>query len=303
MSTPQEKPMDTKATEHQDPLVEEVHALMDYAAENGLLATEDPEVRKRMQDTLLKPLAQTVTEYQEAADADKWDKRTEILMHYAQLARLTGPVTGRSLIDTKHIRHYVWPLFVYIYVFLFLALINEGFNLWIRDIIEPEEGIRLWLVQAQRYLLDNLSPLFWGGLGSCVFLLKRLSDEARERRFDHRLLQGMHIRVWLGAILGLVVIFLYDEETFGAEAINLDAKAIAFFTGVGVKLVYGAIEKTIEQLAEKFNFAAIRRARTEEGPIRAYIEQQLAQTDPEKQPDRRKVLLEILDGLTRTRSG
>ena len=99
----------------------------------------------------------------------------------------------------------------------------------------------------QEYLLDPLSPMAWAGLGSCVYLLKRLTDIAAERQFDSAFLQGWKTRILLGAVLGGVILYIFDTDFIvGTE---FDSNGVAFLTGLGVKVVYGALEKLVDTLA------------------------------------------------------
>ena len=58
----------------------------------------------------------------------------------------------------------------------------------------------------------------------------------------------------LGGLLGLIFAYIYDPNGWlDSEHLNFDTNAIAFFTGVGVRVFYGGIEKFIDVIAEKFN--------------------------------------------------
>ena len=178
---------------------------------------------------------------------------------YSQLTKLTFPVNGRTLIDTEAFRlRYLSGLSAYTIIFFALALGNIILQNWLGDIVIPEEGRLRCLYNFYAYILDPLSPFIWGGLGSCVYLLKSLSDYAGDRSFDRCKLHGWHTRVWLGAILGAVMDRIFTKTGLAEEHLNLGADAIAFLTGVGVKAVYGAIDKAIDQLANMLNLKAIR---------------------------------------------
>ena len=47
-------------------------------------------------------------------------------------------------------------------------------------------------------------------------------------------------RIWLGAILGVLNLVIYDPASPTTRKVNLDGNAVAFLTGIGVKVVYGA---------------------------------------------------------------
>ena len=229
---------------------EEVTALIRYASERGL----DP------QDGLLGPLNDAVNKYvAESEPAAKQQAASATLHIYSQLTKLTFPVNGRTLIDTEAFRlRYLSGLSAYTIIFFTLALGNIILNNWLGDIVIPEEGRLRCLYNFYAYILDPLSPFIWGGLGSCVYLLKSLSDYAGDRSFDKCKLHGWHTRVWLGAILGAVMDRIFTRTGIAEEHLNLGADAIAFLTGVGVKAVYGAIDKAIDQLANMLNLKAIR---------------------------------------------
>lgn len=283
-------------------LVAQVNALIDYVAERGLLADETGS--NASSQTGLKQrttqLAQALGEYQDADNpTERRDKRLAVLLLYSDLTRVTGGVTGRSIIDTANIQHHLRPLFIITGVFLIFALGATSLQVWLAS-SQPPPGsgwLLAGLVDIQRYVLNYLSPFFWGGVGACVYLLKNLSDKARAKTFDTRDLQGWVTRIFLGAILGSVVRYVYAP--FKSDVSQIDANAVAFFTGIGIKVIYGAIEKTIEQLAEKFNLDTARKDAAQDGVIRAYLEQRLARFDPDKQASQREVLLQLIDELNR----
>jgi hypothetical protein len=242
----------------------EVSALIRYASERGL----DKEGK------ILGGVARALSAYTaaraEGAAPDRVDAATQdVLKEYSQLAALTCPVNGHTLQDTDRIVHHLRWILVFTGIFLILAVADKILALWFADIPEPEEDLPLVFLNLQRYVLGYLSPFIWGGLGSCVYLLKTLSDKAADHSFDHRQLQGWGARIMLGAVLGAVLQYVYNPESFTTQSLKLDASAVAFLTGVGVKVVYGAIEKTIDMLATKMNLAAVRSASTRGGTAAA----------------------------------
>jgi hypothetical protein len=284
-----------------EPLVlEEVKALLKYAAERGL----------DQEGSIIKPLYLAVQRLEAGSQpaqpepggllSSQDELRAEILRMYSQLTQLTRPVTGRTLVQTaQQFKSATRPLKLFGFLFLALAIGNEVLKAWFGDLPEPEEGWVLQLLNLRRYVLDYCTPFLWGALGSIAYLLKRLSDIAEERTFDYATAQGWATRVFLGAMLGGVVQYLYDSSVFiNPEAgFKLSASALGFLTGVGVKVVYGAIEKTIETLGEKMNLNAIKSTKSDTASIRAYLNAELVKTDKDAEPEKRKVLLELLDEL------
>jgi hypothetical protein len=244
----------TRRRDISQPLVlEEVNALIRYASERGI----DPG------GTALAALNKVVVEYEGARQGQKAQKQGELLKHYATLTAKTAPVNGRTLLDTNQANRQLGTLALLTIVLLALVIANGIFALWFGDQIEPEEGLQLGLLYTQRYVLGYLAPFLWGGLGACVYLLKRLYDIAADRAYDRAQLKGWTLRVLLGAILGAVVVHLFDLSTLTAGGVPLEANAVAFFVGLGVKVVYGAFERMVEVLADKLNLGAIRRAQTQ----------------------------------------
>lgn len=240
--------------------VEEVRELLLFAARRGIEGTEQ----------LVKALHDHVAEYEDAKDdASKRAAEKKVFDDYVKLCAVTFPslgVNGRTLVDSRH--HYAETAKVLAVggVFLVCALGTQVLTLWFADVVEPEEGFTLWFIEFHRYALNYLNPFFWGGLGACVYLIKRLSDEIGSFRFDSRQFKGWFTRIMLGAVLGAAVVFIFDPDLFSDETgkpLQLSTNVIAFLTGVGVKVVYGAIERTIETLGEKLNLAAVRRSERE----------------------------------------
>lgn len=139
------------------------------------------------------------------------------------------------------------------------VFLKSGFD----DLVKPEEGFLSYLIAFQRYVLDYLSPFLWGAMGSCVYLLKIFSDLAESHTFNENKLQGWGTRITLGAVLGGVIQFVYDLSVFINGSLKLDANAIGFLPGVGVKVVYGALEKTIESLSALMNLDSIKKEKKE----------------------------------------
>lgn len=293
-------------TEDTNPLViREVNALIRYASEKSL----DPE------GNIIRPLNSALTELclaEERIDLKSDDSlssenlkniealRTDIIVLSSQLTKLSYPVTGRTLIQTaENFKSSIRPLKFFALLFLVLVIGNEILKSWLGDIPEPEEGWLLLLINLQRYVLNYCTPFIWGALGSITYIMKRLSDYAEERTFDFASSHGWATRIFLGAMLGGAVQFIYDPSAFmgGESGLKMSANALGFLTGVGVKVVYGAIEKTIDTLATKMNLDAIRVSKDDNQPIRAYLSEQLAKTDKKEEPEKRKILLALIDNL------
>lgn len=288
----------------------EIKALIRFATERGI----------DQDGVVLGPLNEAVRELQSreskttpAAQADASTARpdgakgpddieTRALILYVKLTALTLPVNGRSVLETeRHFRREVWPLQAWALAFLVIALGNEVLEIWFSDLVAPDTGILVELMDIRRAVFDVCTPFLWGALGSCVYLLKRLNDMAEERLFDRAASRGWTTRIVLGAILGGAVQYIYDPKLFSEEGFKLGASAIGFLTGVGVKIVYGAIEKTVQVLAEKMNLETVKRDGTDTVPIRHYLAEQLSRVDKAKDPASFDALTALLANLPQSK--
>lgn len=183
---------------------------------------------------------------------------TAVEKAYAALAAKTAPVTGRTILDSsaarrgRRIRGITWLAVV----FVFLAIGNEVADRWVSDALAPEDPS--FGYQLKVYLWDVLAPFCWGGLGACIYLLKRIEDQAADLQFEFARLSGWAPRIVLGAVLGAVVVMLFDPTSFTSGKQPLTSDALAFLTGLSVRVVYGAIEKMVQMLAESMNLDSLR---------------------------------------------
>jgi len=272
-----------------DPVpIKEVDALMRYVASNGIDADG------KILGPLHEVMAQVATEPARATT----ENRKKLLTYYASLTRLTQPVTGKSLLDSVGLDRHIRSIQNWCYFVLATVALSTALKAWLGDQPEPEEGWLLWVLMFNRYVLDFLSPFLWGALGSYVYLLKRFSDLAADRKFDRDLLQGWETRVILGAVLGGVAQFLYDSAVFTSSGLQLDANALGFLTGVGVKVVYGAIEKTIDALGSAMNLDALRTAGADTASVRRYLNEQLEKLGASEGDEQKKeTILTLLSEL------
>lgn len=268
-------------------VIDEVTALIRYASEQGV----DPDGK------VLVPLNKALVEYEKAPAQDKSQKRENLVRYYALLAAKTFPVSGRTLLDTDKATGELAKLVSFTIILLVFAVCNEMLALWFADHREPQDGWVLNLLYAQQYFFTYLSPFLWGALGACVYLLKRLYDLCQDRQFDRAKLHGWSLRVLLGSALGaVVVLFLFNGNATMVPGVKLEANAVAFFVGLGVRVVYGAFERIVELLAEKINLAAVDRTRTRSIDVRAYLGQKLCETGRGAK-HRHRVLTQLLNEL------
>ncbi len=276
-----------------DRLTEEVSVLMHHAANLGIDAGEGN----------YDQLNAALLAYENAPDEEKAVRLGPLLDAYTALVRKTLPVSGHTILDTRGSRGTFRALLTITLCVLAVAVLNEGFAVWFSELPEPEEGTWRLLFQVRGSFLEFVSPFIWGALGACVYMMKRLYDIAAEQRFDREKLAGWTIRLLLGAILGAVAANIYDTSQLGEEAQTLSPDAFAFFAGLGVKVIYGAFERTVEILSEKMNLGAVRRGRPSTTEARATLAKKLSETDRAKDPARYDALVALIEETEREARG
>tara|TARA_R110000787_G_scaffold51280_13_gene121645 strand:- start:800 stop:1630 length:831 start_codon:yes stop_codon:yes gene_type:complete len=240
-----------------DCLIEEAEALAIFIARRGDIVGDD-DVRAEAFKNLRAAIA--------AAKSGAPDSEWALLDAYSRVSAFTyadSGVNGRTILDT----HGSGLLSARI-----LAIGKTGPKAALRRLFKPRcrplllggtllflvavfEGILL--ITGGKPSLEELHetllaakvlmlPLVWGALGTCTFLMKRLSDKLSAFAFEEARARGMGTRVFLGAILGMIVV-----EIIGTELGQFPKYLIAFMAGLGVKPVYAAIEGMVEGIAAR----------------------------------------------------
>ena len=224
----------------------EVNALIHYASERGL----DPEGK------ILVALYEAVNRLEAAGDGQvRLDAGKETLRHYAALTGITAKdnVNGRTLHEARRVGRHLSKIVVLGLVSLFLGVCVETLPLFAKPLAAGNGPVAQALLELlATNSLMYLNPFFWGAVGSCVFLMKRLSDLAAAGSFDSRQLQGQGARIFLGAAFAGIVVNGFglhgSGEVAGApsEMLNLTSAGVGFLCGLGVKVIYGAFERLVE---------------------------------------------------------
>lgn len=225
----------------------------------GLALAAYRRMREEQEDqaSLVPKLYRAVVAFEAAPAPEKPEVYAEVLELYSKLTRLTAPVTGRSILDTPDVFKHLCPLYSVTTLLLFAGLTLQSVKIWLADGVAPEKGFLYWL-SANTYVISHYTPFLWGGLGACVFLLKYLHDIAQIQAFDSSRLKGLTTRVALGAILGGIAVQLFDTTDVGKDGLPLQRDVFAFLAGLGVKAVYGAMEKVIQLISDKLNVESVR---------------------------------------------
>ena len=246
-----------------DRLLAEANALALYIARHGDSLSDDDE-------GLYASLLDTIS----AATASRTSAQWNALMKaYAAVTAITYKdrgVNGRTVLDTqvrkpdsagrwsvsRWLVPRTRPMGIGVVLFL-LVLVLELLMDWAARVSDPGAltGYRAFAYALVGTLSTFLVPAAWGGLGACVFLAKRISDKLFEMAYEEARMRGDLTRVFLGAMLGVVVVVLFfpsfGEQTLLGESGWVPGMA-AFIAGLGVKPVYAGFESLSEELARRF---------------------------------------------------
>ena len=242
---------------------DEVRALIRFVAERGGVPSE-PELLEALSilvdeyDSLnpRPPMSfrrRIKTRLSETVRPELAEKRAQLITKYASLCEYAYEkyrVNGRSIIDSARASdRAVFEAFIWGVVFLILAIGPDIVFYMFND-----SSAFFPIVSG----LVHFSAFFWGGVGSAVFLLKTFSEIAADSRFDQRKLQGIAVRVFLGAAMAYIVVEVFGlanalgETTIEGMPFELTAAALAFLTGLGVRAFYGAFEALVDGIHDWF---------------------------------------------------
>ena len=251
-----------------DRLLAEANALALYIARHG-----DSLVDKDGAD-LYANLLDAISAATSSRSSAQWNA---LMKSYADVTAITYKdrgVNGRTILDTQVKKpnpagRWVgrrWflprtrPMGIGIALFL-LVMVFEVLMDWTARVSDP--STLAWYEAVAYALVGTLSaflvPAAWGGLGACVFLAKRISDKLFEMAYEEARMRGDLTRVFLGAMLGVVVVVLFFPS-FGEQVLFGESGwapgMAAFIAGLGVKPVYAAFESLSEELARRFKGSA-----------------------------------------------
>jgi len=272
----------------------EVAALVKYASEKGIDTEEG----------LLRRLFRALGEYDKDPtseakgvldkDGGKVSNAELILSDYSQLTKLADNVNGRNLLHGRHLMRETQEFLLVTLLFFVASIAALAYGAWLADETPADDP---WLPAWAAHTIQYFAPFGWGALGSCVYILKRISDEAAANRFDPDRFQGWGTRALLGAVLGGTITYVIDPAAFGTA--NLSLTAIAFLAGLGTKVVYGGLERMIALLSEKMNLDAIAKVQTKGGAISEFLAKEITKTDPDKEPEKYKLLVKLLESRSK----
>ena len=241
--------------------LEECKALARYVSRHGDILGDDEDLWKAY-DQLLDSIAKCG---EKGGDDGVWVK---LRMSYAKVTRHTNAafaVNGRSVLDTHTAGTRGWsnywlkgpgrPISVGLCLFVF-ALILQVLAGWAGRVHDPA-SLGGW-AKSVYWITRDVSPLLlaatWGGIGSCIFLMKKLSDRLSSMAYERSRLKGDMSRIVVGSFLGVAAIEAifsdYGEMLMMGEA-DFGPNLIALVAGLAIKPVYGMFEALAEGIASR----------------------------------------------------
>lgn len=201
----------------------------------------------------------------------------KIVTAYTRLCSITLPVTGSSIIHSK--KPDINSLYVLNIIFLLVCLSSLVIaNIYTYSPLPANGSGWVILSDYSVHYYPVLSGLLWGGLGSCVYLLKKVNDISQSREFDPDVFTGIFSRIMLGATLGWVVVNIFDMDTLDMDGVSVPA--VAFLTGLSVKVVYGFLEKVVGELELKLNLHSLKSNNTPKQSFKDQLAQFQLRLDP-----------------------
>lgn len=236
-------------------LIAEAEALALYVSRHGNSLSDG-------YDTLRDGLLKAIANAKSIPSSHHW---RDLMSAYAKVTAVTymeRGVNGLTILDTqrKKSRKFLEvrdrPMVIGLMLFVF-ALIIEVLIQWRSGVSDPSTltGINAFAYLLIGTLSTFLVPAFWGGIGSCIFLMKRISDKLFDMAYEEARVRGDGTRIFLGAMLGVVTVVLLfpnfsDRIILGK--VNLAPATAAFVAGLSVKPIYAGFESLSEELARRF---------------------------------------------------
>lgn len=242
-------------------LLEEAQALAWYVGRHGDVLPAGSDGKNPLYEELLETIENAVA-------GDAGSRYRKLMAAYAKVTAVTYKergVNGRTILDTQsnpNSRRFGWlrapknrPGLIGLALFI-LAMLFEALADWRGCVSDPNQlNISVFWYHLIGTLTLFLLPAFWGGIGGCVFLMKRISDKLFALAYEKSRHRGDVTRIVLGSMIGVVTVVLFFPE-FGDNLqvgeINLGPRAAAFIAGLGVKPIYAAFESLTEFLARRF---------------------------------------------------
>ena len=86
-------------------------------------------------------------------------------------------------------------------------------------------------------------PLLYGLLGAMAFVIRTISQQARDRLYRVENETGYYLRIWLGILGGLAIGWFFKPSSEGVGSIS--PLALAFVAGYSVDLLFTAMDRIV----------------------------------------------------------
>lgn len=288
---PQE-PLNVLTRSHQRSILRECEALVVYIARHGdVLCPGDTEPSSdqssRSRYELFHDFSEQVAEVSIADEIapEQWASLMDIYAKVTAITYSEKGVNGRSVLDTfgkaakiislndveptsraTRLLQFFNRLFrrrgaVYTatFVFFVLALGLQYSTTIAGQVGEPPKFGDGWKFYVYFFVTDLgqwLIPATWGGLGSCVYLMKRISDKLYELAFEESRLNGISARIIIGAMLGAIftnLVFPDFDQVLTLDEFSFGPITVAFLTGLFIKPIYAAFESLATRMSARFS--------------------------------------------------
>ncbi len=269
-TSPHHPPTASSFLPSNEKLLEECDALILYVARYGDVLGQDTATQKAYEDLV------------DAAQNKDWLNLKKNYTNVTAVTHANAGVNGRSVADTLEFGgnwekdatqpwwriFLTWPKSIFkgprrpiaIGLLLFVAaLVLQTSVGWAGRISDPTAFTKSEVLQEFFYwrihdLASLLLALCWGGIGSCIFLMKKLSDRLSEMTYEKVRQKGDLARIFVGAFLGVAtveLIFTDLDQALMTGDVNLTPNLVALAAGLSTKIVYGILESLIEGIAAR----------------------------------------------------
>jgi hypothetical protein len=184
---------------------------------------------------------------------------------YYDLAKALSPVTAETLRNTAG-ETGTWTLYkflcgnspavrftrvlwVFTLGFAAFVIVSQGLlQVWAFGDTDPKTHIE-W-----RSFFELLTPWAYGGLGSCIYLLRSAHSYIWQRTFDIRRKPEYLNRILLGTMAGgAIILFVNNIAGEDGTAIQLSSAALGFLSGYSTDFLFNTIERIIAAILPKGN--------------------------------------------------
>jgi hypothetical protein len=268
---------------HVEQQIEDALRLADFAIESGFKAPDGHAIPSATISTIQETAAKLgffrgegLLEMGGAAGSIAAPEWIVFVLAFYQLTALMSPVTARTLTDTEPYESYtstsptIWdelsrfflgssPANKFTkglwYVTILFSVIVVGADSTVSLQAEGKISDSLLIAMAKILL-----PYGYGGLGSCVYLLRSAHTYIYLRTFDVQRKPEYFNRILLGTIAGGTIILFLGAVAGTGPVAKLSSTAVGFLAGYSTDFLFNTIERIIGAVFPKVGGEATRSA-------------------------------------------